>query len=110
MTFRLCIDARCDELVESPQSRCPAHRKDSKRGRRGRDAAWDRVSRIARSLQDFCLDCGRKDDLTADHLPIAWERKAQGLPILLQDIEVVCRSCNGKRGAARGPNARQQTL
>lgn len=71
----------------------------------GYDAAWDRLSRRARTLQPWCTDCGTADDLTADHLPEAWERKAKGLAVRLQDVEVVCRSCNSRRGAARGVGA-----
>ena len=68
----------------------------------GYDAAWTRLSSRARRLQPFCSDCGRLDDLTADHTPEAWQRKAAGLPIRLRDVDVVCRSCNTARGAARG--------
>jgi 5-methylcytosine-specific restriction endonuclease McrA len=53
-------------------------------------------------LQPFCLDCGTVDDLTVDHLPQAWERREQGLAVRLEDVEVVCRVCNSRRGAARG--------
>lgn len=68
---------------------------------RGYDAAWDRVSKQARRLQPFCTDCGTEDNLTADHLPIAWVRKEQGLPIRVEDVEVVCSDCNVKRGTSR---------
>lgn len=89
--------------VLSPQTRCPTHRiKDTRnRGRRGRDAAWDALSRQARSIQQWCSDCGTSLDLTTDHSREAWEAKAQGKPITLDLVDVVCRSCNAKRGAAR---------
>ena len=69
--------------------------------RRGYNAAWDRLSRRARQLQRFCTDCGATTDLTTDHSPEAWERVARGLAVRLQDVEVVCRGCNARRGRAR---------
>jgi hypothetical protein len=42
------------------------------------------------------------DDLTADHTELAWQRFDAGKTIRLQDIDVVCRSCNSARGEARG--------
>lgn len=105
--------ATCGEL--SDQSYCPAHqpkRKDTRvkdKLAAGYDYQWSKLSRRARRLQPFCTDCGTPKDLTADHTPEAWKRKEQGKPIRLQDIEVVCRSCNSKRGAARGKNARSHS-
>ena len=101
MTWRACVE--CGE--PSPESRCPAHRlaEPVKRATtaRGYDGAWKKLSERARRLQPFCSDCGTTEDLTVDHLPIAWERKAAGKPIRLQDVDVVCRSDNAKRGMAR---------
>lgn len=68
---------------------------------RGYDTAWTRLSKRARTKQQFCSDCGATDGLQADHTPQAWERHAQGLPIRLEDIDVVCGQCNRARGAAR---------
>lgn len=65
------------------------------------DWKWRRLSQTARRIQQFCSDCGTTVDLTADHTPEAWRRKRRGLSIRLKDIDVVCRSCNTKRGAAR---------
>ena len=84
--------------------RCPEHpAKTPPRPSRaiGYDTAWDRLSRRARTLQPFCTDCGTTHNLTADHLPTAWERKEQGLSLRLQDVEVVCAPCNKKRGSSR---------
>lgn len=67
----------------------------------GYDTAWDKLSRRARAIQKWCSDCGTEDDLTCDHSEAAWRRKAAGQPIRLTDVDVVCRSCNGKRGRAR---------
>lgn len=94
-TLRPCLE--CGEL--SPWSRCAEHARS--REARGYDDRWQRLSRKVRQLQPFCSDCGSTEDLTADHTPEAWRRKARGLPIRLKDIAVVCRSCNSKRGAAR---------
>lgn len=106
--LRPCIV--CGELSEG--SRCeecsprPAALRGSSPDQRGYDAAWRRLSRRARQLQPFCLDCGSEDDLTADHLPSAWERKAAGLPLRLVDVEVVCNGCNAARGSSRPGSAR----
>lgn len=95
--------ATCGDLCEgtycSDHSPAPASRPSRSAGY---STEWDKLSRRARRLQPWCTDCGATTDLSADHLPIAWERKAAGLSIRLTNIDVVCRSCNSKRGAARG--------
>lgn len=63
---------------------------------------WQQLSKKARRLQPFCTDCGSPDDLTADHTERAWQRYDAGKTVRLQDIDVVCRTCNSERGAARG--------
>ena len=85
----------CRPVQKDPPGRGTRHA-------RGYDAAWTRLSARARRLQPFCLDCGSPYDLTADHSPAAWERRAAGKAIRLEDIDVVCRGCNSARGAARG--------
>ncbi len=100
MTLRPCID--CGE--PTGRSRCDDHRLgDSKppARTRGYGTTWDKLSQRARRLQPWCSDCGTTSDLTCDHLPSAWERHDAGLVIRLEDVDVVCRPCNGKRGAAR---------
>lgn len=69
---------------------------------RGYGARWQRLSRKARQLQPFCSDCGATEDLTGDHTPEAWARYEAGKVLRLKDIDVVCRTCNGERGKARG--------
>ena len=64
--------------------------------RRGYGSRWRALSREARRLQPWCSDCGATADLTADHLRFP--------AFSLQDVDVVCRSCNGKRPPLRGPN------
>lgn len=100
MPYRPCLV--CGE--PSPESYCPQHRRpdsNAPRHARGYDRAWELLSARARRLQPFCLLCGATDDLTTDHTPQAWERKAAGKPIRLQDVRVLCRSCNSKAGRAR---------
>lgn len=100
--------ATCGELCEGTY--CPAHspadRRPKDRNARGYDAAWARLSRRARRLQPFCTTCGTTEDLTVDHTPEAWRRREAGKPIRLEDIAVLCRSCNSKAGAARGEKTR----
>lgn len=105
MTLKACVE--CGEPAEG--SRCPKHpyerRKytDETAAERGYDGAWRKLSARARRLQPWCSDCGTSEDLTGDHSPEAWRRKAAGKGIRLEDIDVVCRGCNNRRGAARGP-------
>lgn len=99
MTWTTCLE--CGQ--PSPEPRCEDHARPTNRPSRaaGYDAAWDRLSRRARRLQPFCSDCGATTDLTCDHSPEAWKRKERGLSIRLEDVDVVCRACNSRRGAAR---------
>ena len=69
--------------------------------KRGYNKRWRRLSKLARRLQPFCSDCGATTDLQADHSPEAWLRHEKGLPVRLQDIDVVCGPCNRARGPAR---------
>lgn len=112
MTLRPCLT--CGE--PSPGAHCPEHARPSSpkasAAARGYDAAWTRLSAKARQLQPFCTDCGATEDLQTDHTPEAWQRKAAGKRIRLQDVDVVCGPCNRRRGAARSqqtPARRQQT-
>lgn len=68
---------------------------------RGYDRRWRNLSERARQVQPYCTDCGTEDDLQADHSPEAWRRYDAGLPIRLQDVDVVCGRCNIERGTAR---------
>lgn len=101
--------AKCPTCKPDPRARsAESILTEAARGtaaQRGYDAAWERLSRRARRLQPFCSDCGRTDTLTTDHSPQAWERRARGLAVRLEDVDVVCRQCNTERGAARGPDA-----
>lgn len=93
---------KCGEPTQD--TRCPEHTDQRRRSSRaaGYDWSWDKLSARARRIQPWCTDCGAEQDLTTDHLPQAWERKAKGLPIRLVDVEVTCMACNIARGPARG--------
>jgi len=98
MTLRPCLT--CGEPSE--RSRCPEHHTTASPHTLGYDAAWDRLSKRARTMQDFCSVPGcTSTDLTLDHSPEAWARKARGLAIRLQDVQVLCRSHNAQKGRAR---------
>lgn len=96
-----CLD--CGEL--SDRNRCESHRPVHAPKRpsnaRGYDWNWQQLSRRARRIQPWCSTCGATEDLTGDHSPEAWERKEKGLPIRLEDIDVLCRPCNSAKGSAR---------
>lgn len=110
----------CGSVIPAGTTRCDDCRRANDRRRingggkkpspktRGYDAQWKRLSLRARKLQPFCTDCGATTDLQADHTPEAWDRHDRGLPIRLQDIDVVCGTCNRRRGAARGPGAQER--
>lgn len=91
----------------SDQTYCEQHRLKVKDSRPkpsiavGYDQTWRRLSERARRMQPWCSACGTADDLTADHSPEAWQRKQRGLPIRVKDVDVLCRSCNSKKGSAR---------
>lgn len=70
---------------------------------RGYGKQWQALSEQARYLQPWCSDCHTDQDLTTDHSPEAWARHAAGKPVRLEDVDVVCRVCNGRRGDARDP-------
>lgn len=103
MTLRPCLD--CGIPADGP--RCTEHTIDTKApaGARGYDGAWKRLSKRARKLQPFCLECGSTEDLQTDHTPEAWQRRAAGKPIRLEDVQVLCGPCNRAAGAARGHTA-----
>lgn len=88
------LGAYCSEHQPPAPEKAPAIE-------RGYDYKWRVLSRRARALQPFCSQCGTTEDLTTDHSPEAWQRKARGLPIRLQDVDVLCRSHNSIKGAAR---------
>ena len=95
-----CGDPSAASYCEEHQPATWQHRKGTAR-QRGYDAAWDRLSRRARRLSPLCEDCGTAENLTVDHQPSAWQRRAEGKPLRLCDVAVTCRDCNQARGSSR---------
>lgn len=108
---RACLDCG----APSEGSRCPEHtaaqaaeRRPSRYPREaGYDRAWRALSARARRMSPMCEVCFTSQDLTADHTPEAWRRRAAGLPIRLQDIRILCRRHNASAGPARGASIRR---
>jgi len=94
----------CDEHRPGPW-----HHHQASASARGYDNAWNKLSKQARRLQPFCTLCGATDNLTADHLPEAWRRKAAGKRIRLCDVRVLCGPCNLDAGSSR-PGTRRVDL
>lgn len=105
----LTLKRRCEHCTQHQPQPHRTHHQQANTTQRGYNNRWRRLSERARTLQPFCTDCGTTTNLTADHSPEAWERHEAGLPIRLQDIDVVCLTCNLKRGAARGDRSRSKT-
>lgn len=101
----ICHD--CRPTVERTKIRL-THSVKPSAAARGYDSRWARLSKRARELQPFCIDCGSSKNLQADHSPATWARVERGLPLRLSDIEVVCNVCNVRRGAARGQNVKRK--
>lgn len=95
----------CTEHAPAPSPH--AERRGSAR-KRGYDTAWDRLSTWARRCQPFCSDCGTTENLTTDHKPSAWARKAAGKSLRLRDVDVVCGPCNARRGSSRPGSERAE--
>ena len=93
--------------LPSEDSRCPEHQPKSWQHRegsaraRGYDRTWDKLSIRARRMQPFCSLCFSTENLTTDHLPSAWRRKAEGKAIRLRDVRVLCSPCNVDAGSSR---------
>lgn len=89
----------CGEL--STRSRCPDHRLDDHPNRsthhaHANTARWKQLSKKARKLAPFCETCGTRDDLTTDHIiPIDED---PDLTYAIENLRVLCRTCNGRRG------------
>jgi 5-methylcytosine-specific restriction enzyme A len=109
--LRPCLDcgtpsegSRCDEHAAAQAA---ATRPRSYEAERGYDRAWRALSARARRMSPMCEVCFTAEDLTADHTPEAWRRKAAGLPVRLRDIRILCRRHNASAGPARGADARR---
>lgn len=111
---RPCLD--CGDPTTAG-TRCEPCRTEYERGRStrnnarrastkalGYDAAWRKLSALARRMTPWCADAHLGDcegRLTADHLPGAWEKLERGQRLTLLDVEVVCLRHNGQRGGRR---------
>lgn len=89
---------RCGE--PSDTSRCPDCRPKDERPRdrvtRANRSAWKNLSKRLRKLQPWCTACGSPGDLTVDHIdPL----DAGGDPYDLDNLQVLCRSCNTRKHA-----------
>jgi len=109
--LRSCLD--CGSL--STESRCAEHRPTQVATRaretpeeRGYDAAWRRLSKRARQRQGFCNRCSSTKHLSTDHTPEAWWRKANGLPITLRHVQVLCAGCQVELGSSRPGSPRYE--
>lgn len=100
--------ARCGEPITERCTTCTPPRDRSTElsaSARGYDAAHVRLRTRVLALTDVCSDAHLgpcAGPMTLDHRPIAWQRKALGLTIRLQDVDAVCLRHNNIRGAARG--------
>lgn len=94
-TERKSAGARCPSCDKARKKQAPGRATThiGSSAKRGYGYSWRKLSKEARRLHPFCMDCGTHEDLTADHLH--WPART------LIEVEVVCRSCNSKRGALR---------
>ena len=114
----------CGHVDKLVQGRCPdckrAHEREKARGKRRErpnrpdrygktHTAFRRLSQAARRAQPWCLDCLRHESelqpherLTLDHSPEAMAKQQRGEKISLADgLDVLCSTCNNKRGSAQ---------
>jgi 5-methylcytosine-specific restriction endonuclease McrA len=84
-------------------SRCPEHQrayereKSRRRGgaqKLGYTRQWQQAAHAAIDAQPWCSTCGATTDLTGDHIVA----RAHGGPGVSENVTVLCRSCNAKKG------------
>jgi 5-methylcytosine-specific restriction endonuclease McrA len=104
---KLCIGCKARHIPVGRQQRCPdcargyERAKRQRRGtrqQRGYDKHWYVLARQALALTPFCAACGTTDDLTVDHRDPT-SRAKPGLT--LEDVQVLCRGCNARKGDSR---------
>lgn len=95
--LRPCLD--CGTPAAGP--RCPEHTVTDTRTNRTHvawrnDAKWKNLSKRLRKAQPWCSQCSTTVDLTVDHIvPVS---QAPELAYAVENCDVLCRSCNGRRG------------
>ena len=71
---------------------------------RGYGADWQHIARAAIAAQPWCSRCGATSNLTADHVhPLVAGGSTHG------PVDVLCRSCNGRKGASSDQLAARMT-
>jgi 5-methylcytosine-specific restriction enzyme A len=99
MLVRLCPACGC-HLPYPGRGKCrdcqrEYERKRGTRRQRGYTDAWLRLVKVAIAQHLYCSACGSTTDLTGDHrIPLS-----KGGTSTLENIEVLCRSCNSAKGA-----------
>lgn len=96
MTLTVCLN--CGTPSTGP--RCTEHTIDTRTERTHiawrNDARWKALSNRLRKAQPWCSQCHTTADLTTDHIiPVS---AAPELAYAVENADVLCRSCNGKRG------------
>lgn len=107
MARRPCLD--CGTLTTG--SRCQScrlvtdnsrYQRRGNRQARGYDAAWTRLVARAIDAHPWCTDCGiDREQATATSNPLTGDHR-RWPATTLEDVDVVCRRCNSKRGPLRG--------
>ena len=104
-----CLDHRRERRQQKELRHVEIHGERRQRAEGHSETAWIKLSRRARSLQEFCIDCRRTaqelaavgERLEADHLPSAWFKYYRRQPMTLADVEITCGACNRARGSSR---------
>jgi 5-methylcytosine-specific restriction protein A len=80
----------CQREYERKRTRSRGTRKQ-----RGYTEQWLQLVKVAIAHHPYCSACGSTTDLTGDHrIPLS-----KGGTSTLENIEVLCRSCNSAKGA-----------
>ncbi len=90
-----CAQPGCGALV-SGQPRCPQHtRPQLTPTQAGWNYAWKKLAKQMIREQPWCSKCYTPDDLTLDHI----KPLSQGGASVRENAQVLCRACNGRKGA-----------